>query len=144
MILREGHEIGHHSYSHRWSDPAFPDLEVEEMEREGAGALKRVLGVVPKGYRSPAGETSDTTIRLLTKHDFLYDSSLLDQINPYRITTSDGTPGPIELPWHWSLDDALRAVSPSKPHHRRPIAISARSSRMNSARSTVGVGSTTW
>jgi peptidoglycan/xylan/chitin deacetylase (PgdA/CDA1 family) len=109
MILREGHEIGHHSYSHRWSDPAFPDLETEEMEK-GLDALKRVLGVVPKGYRSPAGETSDTTIRLLKKHDFLYDSSLLDQINPYRIAMPDGAPGPIELPWHWSLDDAPFAL----------------------------------
>ena len=57
MILREGHEIGHHSYSHRWADPAFPDLETEEMEK-GLEALKRVLGVVPRGYRSPAGETN--------------------------------------------------------------------------------------
>ena len=97
MILREGHEIGHHSYSHRWSDPAFPDLETEEMER-GLDALKRVLDVVPRGYRSPAGETSDNTIRLLIKHGFLYDSSLLDQINPYRIITAEGAKGPIELP----------------------------------------------
>jgi len=118
MILREGHEIGHHSYSHRWSDPAFPDLETEEMER-GLEALKSVLGVVPKGYRSPAGETSEETIRLLTKYNFLYDSSLLDQINPYRITAADGTKGPIELPWHWSLDDAPFALFSIK--NPRPI-----------------------
>ena len=58
MILREGHEIAHHSYSHSWIDPAYPDKEVEEMEK-GLDALKRCLGVVPKGYRSPAGETSE-------------------------------------------------------------------------------------
>ncbi|WP_043359453.1 polysaccharide deacetylase [Belnapia sp. F-4-1] len=109
MILREGHEIAHHSYSHSWIDPAFPDKEVEEMER-GLEALERTLGVVPKGYRSPAGETSDNLIRLLKKHDFLYDSSLLDHINPYRHVMPDGSPGPIELPWHWSLDDAPHAL----------------------------------
>ncbi|SDD90383.1 polysaccharide deacetylase family protein [Belnapia rosea] len=109
MILREGHEIAHHSYSHAWIDPAFPDKEVEEMER-GLEALKRCLGVVPRGYRSPAGETSDNLIRLLKKHDFLYDSSLLDHINPYRHIMPDGSPGPIELPWHWSLDDAPHAL----------------------------------
>ena len=109
MILREGHEIAHHSYSHSWIDPAFPDKEVEEMEK-GLDALKRTLGVVPRGYRSPAGETSDNLIRLLKKHDFLYDSSLLDHINPYRHVMPDGSPGPIELPWHWSLDDAPHAL----------------------------------
>ena len=108
MILREGHEIAHHSYSHRWIDPAFPDQEVEEMER-GLESLKRV-GVVPKGYRSPAGETSDNLMRLLHKHGFLYDSSLQDHINPYRAQLPEGGPGPIELPWHWSLDDAPHAL----------------------------------
>ena len=109
MILREGHEIAHHSYSHSWIDPAYPDKEVEEMEK-GLDALKRCLGVVPKGYRSPAGETSDNLIRLLNKHNFLYDSSLLDAINPYRHVLPDGGRGPIELPWHWSLDDAPYAL----------------------------------
>jgi peptidoglycan/xylan/chitin deacetylase (PgdA/CDA1 family) len=109
MILRAGHEIAHHSYSHTWIDPAFPDREVEEMEK-GLEALKTRLGVVPKGYRSPAGETSDNLIRLLNKHNFLYDSSLLDDINPYRHVMPDGGRGPIELPWHWSLDDAPFAL----------------------------------
>ncbi len=108
MILREGHEVAHHSYSHRWVDPAFPDQEVEEMER-GLESLARI-GVKPKGYRSPAGETSDNLMRLLHKHEFLYDSSLQDQINPYRAKLPDGAPGPIELPWHWSLDDAPHAL----------------------------------
>jgi peptidoglycan/xylan/chitin deacetylase (PgdA/CDA1 family) len=108
MILRDGHEIAHHSYSHRWVDPAFPDLEVEEMER-GLESLARI-GVKPKGYRSPAGETSDNLFRLLHKHNFLYDSSLQDHINPYRAKLPDGSDGPIELPWHWSLDDAPHAL----------------------------------
>lgn len=109
MILKGGHEIGHHSYSHRWIDPDFPDQEIEEMEK-GLEALKRTVGVVPKGYRSPAGETSELLIRLLAKHGFLYDSSLMDDINPYRHVLPDGTPGPVELPWHWSLDDAVFAL----------------------------------
>ena len=118
MILHEGHEIAHHSYSHRWIDPDFPDQEVEEMER-GLDSLKRSVGVVPKGYRSPAGESSDNLVRLLNKHGFLYDSSLLDHINPYRMTMPDGGKGPIELPWHWSLDDAPHALFSIK--NPRPI-----------------------
>lgn len=107
MIVREGHEIGHHSYSHRWaSDPA---VLTEEMER-GLDALKRTLGVIPKGYRSPAGETCDELFRLLDKHGFVYDSSLMDDVMPYRHSLSDGRPGVVELPWHWSLDDAPYAL----------------------------------
>lgn len=107
-IVRGGHEVGHHSYSHRWAADD-PDLEVEEMEK-GLEALKRTVGVVPKGYRSPAGEVSANLFRLLGKHDFLYDSSLMDDINPYRHVLEAGTNGPIELPWHWSLDDAPFAL----------------------------------
>ena len=29
---------------------------------------------------------------------------------PYRHAMPDGRPGPIELPWHWSLDDAPYAL----------------------------------
>ncbi|RKK03504.1 polysaccharide deacetylase [Pseudoroseomonas wenyumeiae] len=109
MIVAEGHEVAHHSYSHIWIDPDFPEKEVEEMEK-GLDALKRVLGVVPKGYRSPAGETSDNLIRLLNQHGFIYDSSLLDDVVPYRLAAPGGGKGPVELPWHWSTDDAPHAL----------------------------------
>lgn len=117
MILKAEHEIAHHSYSHRWvSDD--PDAEVEEIER-GLEALKRTVGVVPSGYRSPAGEVSPGLFKLLQKHQFLYNSSLMDDINPYRHVFEDGSKGPIELPWHWSLDDAPYALFSVK--NPRPI-----------------------
>lgn len=117
MILKAEHEIAHHSYSHRWvSDD--PDAEVEEIER-GLEALKRTVGVVPRGYRSPAGEVSPGLFKLLQKHQFLYNSSLMDDINPYRHVFEDGSKGPIELPWHWSLDDAPYALFSVK--NPRPI-----------------------
>jgi peptidoglycan/xylan/chitin deacetylase (PgdA/CDA1 family) len=117
MILKGGHEVGHHSYSHRWAGDSVSD-SVEEMEK-GLDALKRTVGVMPKGYRSPAGEVNEVLFKLLQKHNFLYDSSLMDHINPYRHTLPDGTKGPIELPWHWSLDDAPFALFSIK--NPRPI-----------------------
>jgi len=104
-ILAAGHEIGHHGYLHELTHPDFPDQEVEALDR-GLEALQRMLGLRPKGYRSPAGETSENMIRLLAERGFLYDSTLMDAIDPYRHILPDGSPGPIELPWHWSLDDA--------------------------------------
>ena len=104
-MLRDNHEIGHHGYLHEWIDPDFPEQEREALEK-GLEALKTTVGVRPSGYRSPAGETSENIVSLLSEYKFLYDSSLLDDINPYQLRLAGGQPGPIELPWHWSLDDA--------------------------------------
>ena len=107
MILKEGHEVGHHSYSHIWvsDDPA---AEAEEFEK-GLASLEKV-GVKPKGFRSPAGEGSSGLLTTQAKAGLLYDTSLMDDINPYRHILPDGSKGPIELPWHWSLDDAPFAL----------------------------------
>lgn len=108
-ILAEGHELGHHGYLHEWIDPDFPEKEEEAMDM-GLDAMKRIVGVKPKGFRSPAGESSPNMIRLLTEKGFLYDSTLMDGIVPYRHTLADGRPGIVEIPWHWSLDDAPQAL----------------------------------
>jgi peptidoglycan-N-acetylglucosamine deacetylase len=105
VVLRDGHEVGHHGYLHEWIDPEFPEQEREALEK-GLTALRTALGVRPVGYRSPAGETSQNLVALLAEYGFLYDSSLQDDINPYQLKTVGGFPRPIELPWHWSLDDA--------------------------------------
>jgi peptidoglycan-N-acetylglucosamine deacetylase len=104
-VLRDGHEVGHHGYLHEWIDPEFPEQEREALEK-GLTALKTALGVRPCGYRSPAGETSHNMVALLAEYGFLYDSSLQDDVHPYQLRIASGLPGPIELPWHWSLDDA--------------------------------------
>lgn len=116
-ILHAGHEVAHHGYLHRWVDPDFPDEEVEELEK-GLHALERHLGVRPKGYRSPAGETSSNLIKLLNERGFLYDSSLMDSVDPYYHMVENKQRGPVELPWHWSLDDApflLFAIKSPRP-----------------------------
>ncbi len=120
-IVAAGHEVGHHGYLHEWPDPDDPDGEVEALDR-GLEALEQTLGVRPKGYRSPAGETSENMIRLLAERDFLYDSSMMDSIDPYRHVLADGGEGPVELPWHWSLDDAVYCLFSIKTP--RPIATS--------------------
>ena len=108
-IVERGHEIGHHSYLHEWIDPEDPVAEEAELDK-GLEALRKTVGVVPRGYRSPAGETSDNMVKLLTDRGFLYDSSMMDDINPYRHRLADGKPGVVEVPWHWSLDDAIYSL----------------------------------
>jgi peptidoglycan/xylan/chitin deacetylase (PgdA/CDA1 family) len=109
LMLKHGHEIGHHGYLHEWIDPDNPELE-EEVFLQGLTALEKTVGVRPKGFRSPAWETSHNMIALLAKYGLSYDSSLMDQIDPYRHALPDGGAGPIELPVHWSLDDAPYAL----------------------------------
>jgi peptidoglycan/xylan/chitin deacetylase (PgdA/CDA1 family) len=118
QILAGGHEVGHHGYLHKWPDPAKPEEELDELQR-GLEALQNRLGVRPAGYRSPAGETSLRTLNLLADNGFLYDSSLMDDVVPYDHVLPDGRMGPVELPWHWSLDDAPFMLSSIKAH--RPI-----------------------
>lgn len=108
-ILRDGHEVGHHGYMHLWPDPRHPEREREEMER-GLASLKRGYGIAPVGYRSPAAETTDLTMDLLAQNGFLYDSSLMDQIEPYRTVLKDGSFGPVELPIYWHLNDAIHTL----------------------------------
>jgi peptidoglycan-N-acetylglucosamine deacetylase len=104
-ILRAGHEIGHHGYHHLLPLPGSPSV-VEEVDM-GLEALKRVLGVVPKGYRAPNGEFSEELLVLLSDRGIVYTSSFRDDVRPYRHRLPDGRPGTIELPVTVGFDDWL-------------------------------------
>jgi peptidoglycan-N-acetylglucosamine deacetylase len=108
-IVEAGHEIGHHGYLHFWPEPDKPREEREELDR-GFEALARCIGVRPRGYRCPAGETTDRLIGLLAGYGLIYDSSYMDDIHPYEHTLDGQPSGVIELPWHWSLDDVPYTV----------------------------------
>lgn len=103
-ILKDGHEIGHHGYVHKIPDPENVPEIVEEFER-GLEALKRCLGVNPVGYRAPSGESCYDLLRLIRDNGLIYQSSCKDDYLPYRHVMEDGSPGPIELPTNYSLDD---------------------------------------
>ena len=108
-VLRAGHEIGHHGYHHLMPDPGDPHIEAEiEM---GFDALKRRLGVVPKGYRAPVGEFTEQQRVSLKRHGIIYTSSFRDDVRPYRHRLADGTQGCIELPVTSSYDDWMHGLS---------------------------------
>ncbi|MFH5927295.1 hypothetical protein [Roseomonas xinghualingensis] len=73
-------------------------------------AAKRALGVVPKGSLSPAGEANDNLTWLLNLRGFLCDSSLLDDVVPYRMPAPDSRKGAVELSRQWSADNAPHAL----------------------------------
>lgn len=108
-ILEAGHEVGHHGYLHFWPEPDKPREEETEIEL-GLEALQRHFHLAPKGYRCPAGETTDRLIGLLAKYGMIYDSSFMDDIHPYVHRRAGRDAGVVELPWHWSLDDVPYTV----------------------------------
>ncbi len=104
-ILTEGHEIAHHSYSHRWILGLTPEEEREEMEK-GIEAIRRVSGRKPRGWRSPAAELSAISMPLLVEHGFDYSSNFFDDDSPYLLTVAGRKTDIVELPFRWVLDDA--------------------------------------
>jgi peptidoglycan/xylan/chitin deacetylase (PgdA/CDA1 family) len=99
-IVDAGHELAHHGYTHTSPTMLSPQAEEDELTR-GLEILSS-FGAPVTGYRSPAWEFSGHTLALLARHGFSYSSNLMDDIRPYR----HGASGIVELPVHWTLDDA--------------------------------------
>lgn len=104
-ILRRGHELAHHSWSHAWILTLTAEQEREEMER-GIAIIERVSGRKPVGYRSPAAEFSPITMRLLEEYGFGYSSNFFDDDEPYLLEVEGRRTRIVELPFAWVLDDA--------------------------------------
>lgn len=103
-ILEAGHEIAHHSYSHRVPGQLTEHEERADFER-ALESLTR-LGATPIGYRAPSSSPSVRTPGLLLEFGLSYDSSLMDDDRPYRLETDQGEI--VEFPVNWILDDWLQ------------------------------------
>ena len=104
-VLKRGHEIGHHSWSHAWITSLTPEQEREEMEK-GIEIIREMTGRKPVGYRSPAGEFSQITLKLLKEYGFGYSSNFFDDDSPYLLRFDGQTTDIVEFPFAWVLDDA--------------------------------------
>lgn len=115
-LVKAGHEIGHHSWTH--TAPALQTREQEEEDMVRANeAIRRLTGSKARGYRSPAWDLSANTIDLLLAQGFEYDSSLMGaDYRPYRARRGDvvelGKPlgfgeetSLVEMPISWTMDD---------------------------------------
>ncbi len=100
-ILEAGHEVAHHSWSHR--SAVDLDNEEERADFERALAVLRSQGVDVKGHRAAMWEASWQTPNLIAEHGLIYDSSLMDADSPYVLQTDHGEIA--ELPPSWGLDD---------------------------------------
>jgi peptidoglycan/xylan/chitin deacetylase (PgdA/CDA1 family) len=102
-IAAEGHEVAHHGYLHEAPATLSLDEEIDVLER-GSRILQATTGRPVAGYRSPSWELSPHSVRLLAERGFEYDSSMMGNDVPYFIEA--GEKRLVEIPVHWSLDDA--------------------------------------
>ncbi len=100
-ILEAGHELAHHSYSHRLQT----SFSMDQQEADFLRALESLqrLGAKPRGFRAPMWEATWQTPSILARHGFLYDSTLMDDDRPYVLDVDNKQL--VELPPHWTLDD---------------------------------------
>jgi peptidoglycan-N-acetylglucosamine deacetylase len=113
-VFTEGHEIAHHGYLHEWPDMTDPSKE-ESILLKGMEVIEKTIGQRPFGYRSPAGEYTPSTLSLLKKHGFTYSSSMMDDICPYKHVIEGIKTDLVELPVHWSIDDAPYFIYSLRP-----------------------------
>ena len=104
-IVAAGIEVGHHSYSHTWSEHLDEYAERDEMAR-GMEVLEKVTGKRPRGWRSPAAEFTAHTVDLLEEFGFEYSSNMFDADSPYLLRNGNRTTRIVEFSFAWLLDDA--------------------------------------
>lgn len=101
---KRGHEIGFHGYMHE----NFGKLE-EKKQRDIFSKTTKILedltGQKIKGFRTPAGDLTKDTYRLMEEYGFTYSSSMRGDDRPYQIKIDGRNTNMVEIPAHWELDD---------------------------------------
>ncbi len=117
-LIARGHEVALHGLGHE-----RPWTMSESKERadfyEACEIFESVTGFRPRGFRAPSFDPSPVTLSLLEELEFVYDSSLMSDDDPYELRTN-GTPLRVmEIPVEWTRDDATYLLmdrwSPMRP-----------------------------
>lgn len=111
-IVDRGHEVAHHSYSHR--SPVTMSAAEERADFERALDVFARQRIEIRGHRAALWGASWQTPGLVSEYGLAYDSSLMGDDRPYRIAT--GSDAVVELPVHWSLDDWEQYAYLPEPH----------------------------
>ncbi|GAB3972034.1 polysaccharide deacetylase [Actinoallomurus acanthiterrae] len=111
-IVEAGHEVAHHSYSHR--PPTGMSAAEERADFERALEVFADQGIAIAGHRAALWEATWRTPELIAEHGLRYDSSLMGDDRPYLLATSGADV--VELPVHWSLDDWEQYAFLPDPH----------------------------
>jgi len=126
QVVKAGHEIGAHGYSHE-NPVALTEEQEEAVLSRSIDLITSISGSRPRGYVAPWWELSRSTGRLLRKHGFIYDHSQMHRdFEPYYVRVDEAwtkidlsRPAEtwmrpldlgraidlVEIPANWYLDD---------------------------------------
>lgn len=106
QVVKDGHEIGIHSWIHEFNS-TLPYEAERELSFRARDVLAKLTGTIPVGVRTASWDFSPHTLRIIREMGLLYDSSLMADDDPYELL-EDGQPtGIVELPVEWVRDDAI-------------------------------------
>lgn len=95
-ITNAGHEVAAHGYLHEGM--LLPSEEEERRLKLTHDILTEVTGIAPLGWRSPSGQKTQTTMRVLRELGYRYDSSDKDFDMPYLLDFADGKAPMVSFP----------------------------------------------
>ena len=75
-VVRRGHEVGNHSWSHPYNLRGLSRAAKEQEIVRAELAIADVAGVRPVGFRCPSGELDSEIFEVLEERGYLYDSSV--------------------------------------------------------------------
>ncbi len=103
-IAAADHEIGHHGYAHeRFADHSVQE-QIEIIEK-AQKIYKELIGHEVQGFRTPSGDWSVETPKLLYERGIMYSSSMRGDDRPYRTIIDGKETDMIEIPTKWEVDD---------------------------------------
>lgn len=73
----QGHELGNHTFHHRYDLRAQVPVAIEDDIRLGEDAIASVTGAPPVGFRTPGYNVDDEILATIVRRGYLYDSSVL-------------------------------------------------------------------
>jgi peptidoglycan/xylan/chitin deacetylase (PgdA/CDA1 family) len=75
-LVAQGHEVGNHSYDHRYDLTRLSRAEMRAQVARGIEAIERAVGTVPTGFRAPGYTFTDALAETLQELGVVYDSSV--------------------------------------------------------------------
>lgn len=105
-INEAGHDIGNHSYSHKWPDRYTKREEEEEDYAHGAAVIEPMIGKKLVGYRSPAWEFSKFTLGILKQMGIEYSANMMGTDKLEYLEIFGEKSDIVEIPCSWETDDA--------------------------------------
>jgi peptidoglycan/xylan/chitin deacetylase (PgdA/CDA1 family) len=97
-------EIGVHGWIHELPT-RLTEAEEERLLDQAIDYLTKASGKKPLGYRAPSWAFSASTLDLIIKKGFLYDSSLQALDEPYEVMSRGKNTGLIEPAIDWTLTE---------------------------------------